>query len=587
MGCIGRRKSKTRLTSSCGTSAPWKTLASFAPVFHDYVSEIANAEVLHAYAAVALSNPVGTYLTLAGNSVALAAQQPSQTGQWSQPIPMPIVPIHVSLLPDGKVLLWRHGHQDLTDANGNSYVADNPTPYVWDVNAPLSDANPKLVDVPKIYPNGQHTDEIYCSGQGFLPDGRLIAVGGHLSKYNTPPGQRNDEFTASPQAHLFDYTQAQPWSLAASMSSGRWYATYLTLGDGEGLVTGGIVADDEFGQYQYNVYPELYDSALNAFRTLAGASWAVPTYPWMYNAPGGAVGAKAFYAGPGPDTRFIDVTGQGQWGQPIPTTFGMVRSPSGVHQSTSVLYDHGKILNAGGISYCCGFSWETATPTNAAEVIDLNVASPSWTQVASMNYPRQHLNSTLLPTGKVLVTGGSSAAGFSNVAGAILAAELWDPGSNSWSLLASGTEPRLHHSIAMLLPDGRVLVGGGGETGFAGEVSHPSFEIFSPPSLFKGARPLIAAAPQTIRYRDKVDTFDIQTNVPNIGSVVLIRLPSVTHAFNQNQSFARLSFTKIKGGLRAMTPADRNVAPPGHYMLFIVTSNGAPSVAKIVQLVNF
>src|SRR5258708_34198932 len=114
-----------------------------------------------------------------------------------------------------------------------------------------------------------------------------------------------------------------------------------------------------------------------------------------------------------------------------------------------------------------------APTTNTAETIDINLAAPFWTAVASMNYPRQHATPSLLPDGKVLVTGGSSATGWSNVSGAVLAAELWDPAAQAWSVLASMSVPRLHHSTALLLPDGRVIVAGGGETGLVGEVSHP------------------------------------------------------------------------------------------------------------------
>ena len=53
-------------------------------------------------------------------------------------------------------------------------------------------------------------------------------------------------------------------------------------------------------------------------------------------------------------------------------------------------------------------------------------------------------------------------------------------------------------SVSLLLPDGRVLVGGGGETGFQGEVDHRDVQFYSPPYLFKGARPVITSLNSSI-----------------------------------------------------------------------------------------
>ena len=114
---------------------------------------------------------------------------------------------------------------------------------------------------------------------------------------------------------------------------------------------------------------------------------------------------------------------------------------------------------------------------NTAEVIDLNQFSPTWRAVGSMAFARRQLNATLLPDGTVLVTGGTSAPGGNNPAGAVRAAELWNPTTEEWTTLASSSAiPRIYHSTALLLPDARVLSMGG--DGF------PQTEIYSPPYLF-------------------------------------------------------------------------------------------------------
>jgi hypothetical protein len=144
------------------------------------------------------------------------------------------------------------------------------------------------------------------------------------------------------------------------------------------------------------------------------------------------------------------------------------------------------------------------------------------------------------------------------------------------------TTPRLYHSIALLLPDGRVAVGGGGRFGGLPETDQLTIEIFSPPYLFYGLRPTITTAPSTATYGA---TFPVQTpDGASIASVVLLKPGSVTHSFNGEQRYVPLSFTRSAGGLSVRAPANANLAPPGYYMLFIVNSTGVPSVAKFVSI---
>jgi hypothetical protein len=166
---------------------------------------------------------------------------------------------------------------------------------------------------------------------------------------------------------------------------------------------------------------------------------------------------------------------------------------------------------------------------------------------------------------------------------AIRQAEMWSPATQQFSRLASMVAPRLYHSTALLLPDGRVLVAGGGRFNGVNEPTDQlSAEIYSPPYLFNGARPVISSAPSTIQYATH---FSITTpDASQITSAALIRLGAVTHAFDQNQRYVPLTFQQATGGLTVQSPSSANLAPPGYYMLFIVNSNGVPSVASIIQI---
>jgi hypothetical protein len=167
---------------------------------------------------------------------------------------------------------------------------------------------------------------------------------------------------------------------------------------------------------------------------------------------------------------------------------------------------------------------------------------------------------------------------------AVRVAELWNPATGTWTQLASNAVNRTYHSISLLMPDGRVLHAGSGD---AINVDGPApdeknAELFSPPYLFKGARPTISSAPSSASYGS---TFSVGTpDASAISKVSLIGLGSVTHAMDQGQRFTWLTFTRQTGAVRVTAPASRALAPPGWYMLFVLNQDGVPSVARMIRL---
>ncbi|MFQ5414636.1 MAG: galactose oxidase-like domain-containing protein, partial [Phycisphaerae bacterium] len=270
--------------------------------------------------------------------------------------------------------------------------------------------------------------------------------------------------------------------------------------------------------------------------------------------------------------------------------------------------------------------------------INMKAANPTWDTVADLNCGRTHTQLVVLPDGKVLAVGGDAdACDFEYHA--VLPAELYDPAADTWTLMAGTNVSRWVHSIALLLPDGRVLTANGeppcevcdlcgGLNNYATEQeclndpmcnastcshwdycqtcpnadAHPggetgpasSREIFSPPYLFQpngqpAVRPTITAVsggnpaePHTIRYgrRIRITTVSAQ----DITKVNLVRLGAVTHGFDQDQRFVGLKFAVSDPiTLNAVGPVSPYIAPPGYYMLFIL-DDGVPSVATIVKL---
>ena len=379
---------------------------------------------------------------------------------------------------------------------------------------------------------------IFCTGHSFLADGRLFVTGGHISNN-----------VGLPNAAIYD-PSTNSWTRLPDMNAGRWYPSNTTLPNGDVLVVSGDI-DTTVG---VNTLPQVWQTASSSWRNLTNAQLSLNLYPAMHLAPNG----KVFLSIPSEITRYLDTSGSGLW------TTVAIRQYGFRSYGSSALYDDGKVLVAGGGD----------PPTSTAEAIDLNAASPAWRYVGAMSKARRQFDLTLLPDGKVLATGGSSGSGFDNSTTPVFAAEIWDPATEQWTTTASNSKYHGYHSNALLLPDGRVLTTGGDD--------QLNAEIYSPPYLFKGARPTISSAPASVGYGQ---SFFVQTpSATSIAKVTWIRLPSVTHAFDMNQRINRLTFSQTTGGLNVTAPANANLCPPGHYMLFILDGNGVPSVAKIVQI---
>ena len=466
---------------------------------------------------------------------------PSTTGQWSPIYPWPDVAIHLHVLPDGRVLSYSDDDHPDYNVNG-SRLEGQAKAFVVEL---LTQSPPgATIEIPNTRTN------LFCSGHSFLPDGRLIVMGGH----------RGQDGWGDTETNVLTYGTNYLWNPGPDMAEGRWYPTAVTLSNGEVLVVSG--AKDP--SYTNNDLPEVYQTnSTGTWRALSGARRALPLYPFLHVAPSGRV----FVSGPETTTLYLDSNGSGSW------STAAARSGGYRDYGTSVMYDEGRVLVMGGGD----------PPTKSAEIIDLRAASPAWRSVRGMRYARRQLNATLLPDGKVLVTGGTSGGGFNNASGAVYAAELWDPASERWTTMAGAQVSRLYHSTAVLLPDGRVLSAGGGRpAGTNGGADNDNVETFSPPYLFKGARPTIVSAPTAVSYGA---TFFVESpDGASVSTVTWVRLSTVTHAFNMGQRLNRLVFTRVTGGLQVSAPSDSRLCPPGHYMLFLLNGGGVPSVARIVQI---
>jgi len=480
----------------------------------------------------------------------LGVGQASVQGQWTTlSNTMPINPVHVALLTNGKLLVIAgSGNCPLTQSG-----CPSGPPY-----GPSNGSGALLLDplTGQTISQFSLSWDMFCNGMVLLEEGRPFIAGGTI---------QYDPFFGQPQAATFD-PRTNTFSNAPNMAHGRWYPTLLTLGDGRVMTFSGL---KETGGT--NTAVEFY-SADTGWGGEYIAPWTPDLYPWLHLLPNG----KVFYAGAQTISKLFDPS-TNTWNTNVATT-----NYSGMRTyGSSVLlpltpnnnYDPKVMIMGGG-----------NPGTNITEVIDMGTSTPAWQYGPSMSQARIEMNAVILPNGKVLALGGS--VNDEDTKTASLNADLYDPVSNTFSSAGANAYPRLYHSVALLLPDATVWFAGGNPV--RGSYVQ-QMEIYQPAYLFNAngtlaTRPSITTAPTAIGYG--IDFAVATPDAANISSVVLVRNGTVTHAFGMDQREVGLSFTAASGTLNVTSPPNSNIAPPGYYMLFILNQSGVPSAASFVQVTS-
>jgi hypothetical protein len=486
-------------------------------------------------------------------------------GRWSSVIDWPVTVAHASLMPDGTLVTfpWRKTSPWGEPIAGLGYAAGGMTGQpktMVDIWNPSTDTHSST---------WQTQTDMFGAGHDLLEDGRLFVSGGSA----TGPdwyGIKNNHVLGN-----------GIWSAVSSMSVPRWYPSVTTLGSGEVLVSGGVTSLETGGAYITTNTTEIWNPKTDQWRNLSTAvGTGIPLYPRMQVAPDGTV----FMTGPATTLSRLNTTGTGAW-----TNLGKRDNINRVYGS-SVLYDEGKVLEVGG-SNPQDPDIDLREGNNTAKVIDLRTGQARDT--GAMQFGRRNQNATVLPDQTVLVNGGNT---IMNGDGRMQKeSELWNPGNETFRLLASESIGRPYHSVSLLLSDARVFSAGGYDRAPFPNADlnyHPSYknaQIFSPPYLYGpdgklAIRPEILEAPSKLGYDQ---AFTVRVNRPDeISKACLIRLGSVTHAFNFGQRFVKLEVQNVAGTLEMHSPKNANLAPPGFYYLFVLDQNGVPSIAKTVRLTN-
>jgi hypothetical protein len=453
---------------------------------------------------------------------------PAQIGQWGPVLSWPIVAIHASLLPDGRVLVW-----DAWEPEAQALI--------W---SPASGT----------FATAYSESGIFCAGHAFDANGALVVTGGHPGGHD--PTQDFAEYGIV-DVNRFDASTAT-WSRGPDLRFPRWYPTTLPLADGRILTLSGNLVPDDWADT-----PEVYDPAAGTWHVLPQVdtrNTRTSQYPRAHLLPDGSV--YVFNPADG-GLRRLD---------PADETWDDLGANPQTNAST-VLFRPGRLLMTGGRNRS-----ESAVQQPKAMVLDASQSLTDWRLTTPMAYGRIYHNLVMLPDGRVLAVGGRSSFDDGTE---ILPAEQWDPDTEAWTTLAALQDPRMYHSTALLLPDGRVLTTGGGR--ISGLTDYLTAQIYSPPYLYRGPRPTITTSPAEVAYGT---AFTVATpQAAQIAGVSLLPLGSVTHTINPNGRFLSLPFTVEPGEVVATSPAAPALAPPGYYLLFLLNEAGAPSVGRMVRLV--
>lgn len=493
-------------------------------------------------------------------AAALEARAGTGKGSWTAPIQFPIVPVAAAMNPGTNGLVaW------------SAYAADT---FQGNPGGPVTQT--AVMDIPsgnvQQYPVYTGHD-MFCPGISFDFNGNLVVTGG------------DTEFNTS----TF-YTSQWHWTPSAKMNLGRGYQSSTTLSDGRIFTIGGSWSDSQGGKDG-----EVYDGT--SWKLMRGAAVA----PMLTNDPAGVwrsdnhawlfawKNASAFQAGPSSAMNWYYPSGSGSY-----KSAGKRAADPDSMCGTAVMYDAvaGRILTAGGSP-----AYQDALATANVHLITLGTVGqvPSVSKLTSMSFARIFATSTVLPDGSVFIVGGQSYGVPFSDANTTLIPELWNSTTKTFTQMAAHAVPRNYHSFSILLPDARVITGGGGLCGNGCAANHFDAEIFSPPYLFgsdgvtPATRPVIASTSAT-SYRVGSTLAATLASSSTTGTITwsLVRYGSSTHTVNTDQRRAPLKATSTKTTTQGKTynlalPADPGILLPGYWMLFAM-QNGVPSVAKTVLI---
>ena len=473
--------------------------------------------------------------------------------KWDGPYPMPLVPVAAASRPDGKILAWsayaKMTFVSLIGARGKTYTV------LFD---PATGQSSK-----ELISDTKH--DMFCPGTALLADGRLMVTGG----------------SNSDRTSIYDPVSGL-WEIGLPMNISRGYHSMTPLGDGSVFTVGGSWSGGVGGKSGevWNKHTGwLEKDAVQVSQLITddkSGTYRADNHKWLFAAPNGLI----FHAGPSRRMNWIDLDTYSN-GAIYPSL--LRDNDQDAMNGNAVMYDIGKIFTVGGAPH-----YEHADASKRAYVIDINggVDDVDVKRVGDMKFARVFQNSVVLPSGEIVVVGGQAYSKLFTDYKAVYVAEIWSPTTGEFRSLATMRVPRTYHSVAILLKDGRVWVGGGGLCGGC-STNHPDAEILTPPYLLNAdgslaERPAIISSPAAAAHGEEIN---IQVDTNKSHSFVLVRNSVATHAVNNDERRIPLIARDTGEGTYSVSiPENPSVAIPGNYYLFALNSKGIPSIAGTIRI---
>ncbi|XP_043703157.1 aldehyde oxidase GLOX-like [Telopea speciosissima] len=433
--------------------------------------------------------------------------------------------------------------------------------------------------------------DTWCSSGAVNPDGFLIQTGGF-----------NDGERA---VRIFKPCTICDWQeIPNGLNQGRWYPTNHILPDGRVIVIGGQ-------QNNYEFYPKSSTSTTDTVFNSTFLEQTSNLYPFVHLNVDGNLFISAYnqailfnYSTNSVVKTFPTIPDY----QPrtYPFTGSSVLLPLRNLQQSSV---QAEVLICGGASWD---SYQQSTSGNFTEALNtcgrirITDPNPTWT-METMPFARVMGDMTILPNGDVLIINGAARglAGWDSGRDPVFYPVLYQPENqigSRFQVLNPSTIPRMYHSTAILLRDGRVLVGGSNPHQYYNftDVLYPtelSLEAFSPAYLdseFSGLRPTIITpgSYSNISYGQQMvlqfSVWSTPVNESMIG-VTMVAPSFTTHSFSMSQRLLVLDASNVTAltnssySMAVTIPNSAFLAPPGYYLLFVVHQD-IPSQGIWVQL---
>ncbi|KAJ3105513.1 hypothetical protein HDU97_007992 [Phlyctochytrium planicorne] len=531
--------------------------------------------------------------------------------------------IHSLLLPNSKLVCVERPHQI-------PYPTLNPETGGWtSTMMDLTEPELKPVILKDLKTNA------FCAGHAQAADGSVWVIGGDRQNstdnadFNLLPGIDGRRKLVPPG----DGENAAKWvnedQLGIMDGGARWYPTVVTMYDGVIVIFSGTTTNidfDDLGKNKNPTYEYWPAKKSGNLQKLDLLEWAYPhvLYPISFQLP-----SKKVFLMVSNRTIFIDREESGDVINEVDPLVADGKHEPWIYPNTpnGFLLPMYEETGYKATVMVCGGVQRDAFASPQCYSMNTDEPNPKWKQEPDMPRGRVMPDSVILPDGTILLTNGArwgvaggNAGQAMYCAGPWFDTDLFDPQTRTWTASIGRTEvPRLYHSGAILLEDATVITTGSEMQNYAdvwgtdeGNVKkfdtplkpecHPNkkadgsmgdpctspyemrIEVFTPPYLSANLpRPVIKSAPQTASYNSTI-AIALDPAV-KITSISLLRYTTTTHSTNTDQRFLGPKVL-FNNGTHAIfrIPPHGGIAPPGNYHLFVVSSDGVPSIGKRVLI---